>query len=171
MKTGAPRSRATFCTTRAGDSSLRRCQLSSNRCASNQTFDRRGKEGRRVEPLDQVDWNAELVRGDLGKAVQQLKRESGKGLRARRRSPAGIRLAPDRRLMPINAPISNAVTKALTVLKSTAGCIVIRLRQRAPHCLTGISTATGLPPSTTTTGRMGAVMRNRTDRVGNVRRR
>jgi dihydrofolate reductase len=30
--------------------------------------------------LDQVDWNAELVRGDLGEAVQQLKRESGKGL-------------------------------------------------------------------------------------------
>ncbi|MGB9333186.1 MAG: dihydrofolate reductase family protein [Steroidobacteraceae bacterium] len=27
-----------------------------------------------------VDWNAELVRGDLGKTVQQLKRESGKGL-------------------------------------------------------------------------------------------
>jgi dihydrofolate reductase len=30
--------------------------------------------------LDQVDWNAELVRGDLGQAVQQLKREPGKGL-------------------------------------------------------------------------------------------
>jgi dihydrofolate reductase len=30
--------------------------------------------------LDRVDWNAELVRGDLGKAVQQLKRESGSGL-------------------------------------------------------------------------------------------
>ena len=30
--------------------------------------------------LDRVDWNAELVRGDLGSAVQQLKRESGKGL-------------------------------------------------------------------------------------------
>jgi dihydrofolate reductase len=30
--------------------------------------------------LKQVDWNAELVSGDLGKAVQQLKRESGKGL-------------------------------------------------------------------------------------------
>jgi hypothetical protein len=30
--------------------------------------------------LDRVDWNAELVRGDLRKAVQQLKRESGKGL-------------------------------------------------------------------------------------------
>ncbi len=30
--------------------------------------------------LEQVDWNAELVRGDLGKAVQQLKRESAKGL-------------------------------------------------------------------------------------------
>jgi len=30
--------------------------------------------------LDRVDWNAELVRGDLGKAVQHLKQESGKGL-------------------------------------------------------------------------------------------
>ena len=30
--------------------------------------------------LDRVDWNAELVRGDLGHAVQQLKGESGKGL-------------------------------------------------------------------------------------------
>ena len=30
--------------------------------------------------LDRVDWNAELLRGDLGKAVQQLKREPGKGL-------------------------------------------------------------------------------------------
>ena len=30
--------------------------------------------------LERVDWNAELVRGDLGTAVQQLKRESGKGL-------------------------------------------------------------------------------------------
>jgi dihydrofolate reductase len=30
--------------------------------------------------LDRIDWNAELVRGDLGQAVQQLKREPGKGL-------------------------------------------------------------------------------------------
>jgi dihydrofolate reductase len=30
--------------------------------------------------LDRVDWNAELVRGDLSEAVQELKRESGKGL-------------------------------------------------------------------------------------------
>ena len=30
--------------------------------------------------LKEVDWNAELVRGDVGKAVEQLKRESGKGL-------------------------------------------------------------------------------------------
>jgi dihydrofolate reductase len=30
--------------------------------------------------LDRVDWNAELVRGDLGQAVQQLKGESGTGL-------------------------------------------------------------------------------------------
>ena len=30
--------------------------------------------------LPRVDWNAELVRGDLGTAVQQLKQESGEGL-------------------------------------------------------------------------------------------
>ena len=38
--------------------------------------------------LERVDWNAELVRGDLGKAVQQLKQESGKGLFV-----AGVKLA------------------------------------------------------------------------------
>ncbi len=38
--------------------------------------------------LDRVDWNAELVRGDLGQAVQRLKRESGKGLFV-----AGVKLA------------------------------------------------------------------------------
>ncbi|HEU4321857.1 MAG TPA: dihydrofolate reductase family protein [Roseiflexaceae bacterium] len=30
--------------------------------------------------LDRVEWNAELVRGDLGQAVGQLKREPGNGL-------------------------------------------------------------------------------------------
>jgi len=30
--------------------------------------------------LEQVDWNAELVRGDLAAAVQELKREPGQGL-------------------------------------------------------------------------------------------
>jgi dihydrofolate reductase len=30
--------------------------------------------------LNRVDWNAELVRGDLATAVQRLKRASGKGL-------------------------------------------------------------------------------------------
>ena len=30
--------------------------------------------------LDRVDWNAELVRGDLAQAVQRLKREPGNGL-------------------------------------------------------------------------------------------
>ena len=30
--------------------------------------------------LDRVDWNAELVRGDLGEAVRELKQESGSGL-------------------------------------------------------------------------------------------
>ncbi len=30
--------------------------------------------------LKRVDWNAELVRGDLGQAVRRLKQEPGKGL-------------------------------------------------------------------------------------------
>ncbi len=30
--------------------------------------------------LDRVDWNAEIVRGDPGEAVRELKRESGKAL-------------------------------------------------------------------------------------------
>jgi dihydrofolate reductase len=30
--------------------------------------------------LDRVDWNAELLRGDLGNAVEELKRQPGKGL-------------------------------------------------------------------------------------------
>ena len=30
--------------------------------------------------LQRVDWNAELVRGELGKAIHQLKREPGRGL-------------------------------------------------------------------------------------------
>ena len=30
--------------------------------------------------LNRVDWNAELVRGDLGEAVQRLKQQPGKGL-------------------------------------------------------------------------------------------
>ena len=30
--------------------------------------------------LEAVDWNAELVRGDLGKAVQELKAQTGKEL-------------------------------------------------------------------------------------------
>ncbi len=38
--------------------------------------------------LERADWNGEFVRGDLGKAVQQLKQESGKGLFV-----AGVKLA------------------------------------------------------------------------------
>jgi len=38
--------------------------------------------------LPRVDWNAELLRGDLEQAVQRLKRESGKGVFV-----AGIQLA------------------------------------------------------------------------------
>ncbi|CDY73269.1 Dihydrofolate reductase [Caballeronia glathei] len=41
--------------------------------------------------LNRVDWNAELVRGDPGSGVQQLKREPGKGLFVRgREAPAGL---------------------------------------------------------------------------------
>jgi dihydrofolate reductase len=32
------------------------------------------------DTLERVDWNAELVRGDLGEAVRRLKREPGEGL-------------------------------------------------------------------------------------------
>ena len=40
--------------------------------------------------LERVDWNAELIRGDLGEAVRALKREPGKGLlRWRREASAG----------------------------------------------------------------------------------
>ena len=42
--------------------------------------DRRGKEVPRVEHPGPGRLDAELVREDLGKAAQQLKRESGKGL-------------------------------------------------------------------------------------------
>ena len=38
--------------------------------------------------LERVDWNAELLRGDLGEAVQKLKEEPGKGLFV-----AGVQLA------------------------------------------------------------------------------
>jgi dihydrofolate reductase len=38
--------------------------------------------------LERVDWNAELLRGDLGKAVQQLKQEPGNALFV-----AGVKLA------------------------------------------------------------------------------
>jgi len=37
--------------------------------------------------LEQVDWNAELVRGDLQRAIQELKQEPGKGL-----SMGGVKL-------------------------------------------------------------------------------
>ena len=41
--------------------------------------------------LERVDWNAEIVRGDIGTAVQQLKREPGKGLFV-----GGVKLPIDR---------------------------------------------------------------------------
>src|SRR4051794_4222415 len=42
--------------------------------------------------LDRVDWNAELVRGDLSEAVRRLKAEPGKGLlTGGARPPQGLR--------------------------------------------------------------------------------
>lgn len=41
--------------------------------------------------LERVDWNSELVRGDLGKAVLQLKRGVGQGtVRRRSETPNGV---------------------------------------------------------------------------------
>ena len=40
--------------------------------------DRPREEARRVEHPGEVDWNAELVRGDLEQAVQRLKEEPGR---------------------------------------------------------------------------------------------
>ena len=52
--------------------------------------------------LERVDWNAELVRGDLGKAVQQLKQEPGKGLFvAGVKLPLALAELGHRRLRPI----------------------------------------------------------------------
>ena len=42
--------------------------------------------------LDRVDWNAELVRGDLGQAVRAAQAGVGQGtVRGRREAPAGAR--------------------------------------------------------------------------------
>ena len=55
--------------------------------------------------LDRVDWNAELVRGNLGKAVQQLKRQSHRGVHApeplqgsRARHPRAVQLGTEERI-------------------------------------------------------------------------
>ena len=41
--------------------------------------------------LDRVDWNAELVRGDLGKAVRAAQAGAGqRAVRGRREAPAGV---------------------------------------------------------------------------------
>src|SRR3546814_18993996 len=51
--------------------------------------------------LDRVDWNAELMRGDLGTAVQQLQRESGKGLFV-----GGVKLPLDRKSVVLGKSVS-----------------------------------------------------------------
>jgi len=68
--------------------------------------------------LDRVDWNAELVRGDLGMAVEGLKRESDRGpAHGRRDSPAGAgRAGLDRRIRvdrpsPSSRPRPNALRR------------------------------------------------------------
>ena len=56
-------------------------------CVFEQSPDQVGHAGHQV-PYRTVGANAETVRGDLGQAVQKLKRESGKGL-----GVAGVKLA------------------------------------------------------------------------------
>ena len=55
--------------------------------------------------MDRVDWNAELVRGDLGTAVQQLKRESGKGGVKLRVISAKLHDRRTWRVLPTSPPI------------------------------------------------------------------
>ena len=43
---------------------------------------RRREKVRRLQHLDHVDWNAELLRGDLDAAVRELKQQRGRGLLA-----------------------------------------------------------------------------------------
>jgi hypothetical protein len=68
--------------------------------------------------LDRVDWNAELVRGDLGKAVQQLKQESGKGL-----FTGGVRLPmalTELGLIQASGPWADVVCGAIEVCRLEA---------------------------------------------------
>jgi dihydrofolate reductase len=61
----------------------RHLQPSGNHCIVNSNFARTIDAAKKYvvsSTLDRVDWNPEFVRGDLEKAVQQLKRELGKGL-------------------------------------------------------------------------------------------
>src|SRR5688500_7366902 len=63
--------------------------------------------------LDRVDWNGELVRGDLGKAIQQLKRESGsRSRRGSRRPPQPLNLPqPAIQLVPTHDAAHHAATR------------------------------------------------------------
>src|ERR1700681_1055130 len=74
--------------------------------------------------LDRVDWNAELVRGDLGKAVQQLKRESGKRLLvARLKLPlalAELGLTDEYELLPPPRLAGNGPTLSARLSKPVA---------------------------------------------------
>jgi hypothetical protein len=71
--------------------------------------------------LDRVDWNAELVRGDLGKAVQQLKRESGNGLFVGgREAPAGVERSWDRGATHASGPRADVVRGAIEACRLEA---------------------------------------------------
>jgi hypothetical protein len=76
--------------------------------------------------LDRVDWNAQLVRGDLGKAVQQFKCESGKGL-----FTGGVQL-PLRcpRFRSIGSGITFDLPTSIPVAFATSAQPIDRIRSR-----------------------------------------
>ena len=96
--------------------------------------------------LEQVDWNAELVRGGLGKAVQQLKRESGTGLFRGRRGPR-VRARPDRLIEypPRPSRIRRSARSGYALERMTNGSDANDSAHQ-PCCMIVQSTASALAP-------------------------
>src|SRR5258705_134149 len=85
--------------------------------------------------LDRVDWNAELVHGDLGNAVQQLKRKSGQGplARLRRVRGRGVGGSVDGAQIPAARPLRARGTEPLL----PPGEVGHRLPHHAPTACLG----------------------------------
>lgn len=88
--------------------------------------------------LDRVDWNAELLRGDLGAAVRRLKSEPGEGLLV-----GGLRL-----------PLALA---ELGLIDEYAFVVQPRIAGHGPTLFAGLSKYVDLRPVARTEFRSGAV--------------